>query len=241
MNSAIYEGHVRHRRFSPKNHTFNYTMLLLALDLDEVKQLAECHVIFSLKKFAPMSFFQDDYIKNEPGNLKQRIASKVSRLGGKWDGYKVVFMGQCRSFGFYFSPANFYFCYQESGECRYMLAEVSNTPWLERHYYLVDLQSDMKTKKTFHVSPFMDLDMTYHWRIKPPSNKVLVHIENHKDHKQFDATLAMTKQEITKRNLLKAWLSAPMMPFKVVAGIYWQAAKLFLKRIPFIAHPDTRG
>jgi len=153
----------------------------------------------------------------------------------------VVFMGQCRSFGFYFSPANFYFCYQESGECRYMLAEVSNTPWLERHYYLVDLQSDMKTKKTFHVSPFMDLDMTYHWRIKPPSNKVLVHIENHKDHKQFDATLAMTKQEITKRNLLKAWLSAPMMPFKVVAGIYWQAAKLFLKRIPFIAHPDTRG
>ena len=188
-----------------------------------------------------MSFFQDDYVKDEPGNLKQRIASKVSQLGGKWDGDKVMFMGQCRCFGFYFSPANFYFCYQNDGECSYMLVEVSNTPWLERHYYLVDLQGDMKTKKDFHVSPFMDLDMQYHWRVKPPAEQVLVHIENHNDHKQFDATLAMKKCEITKRSLFKAWLSAPMMPVKVVIGIYWQAIKLFAKRIPFIAHPETRG
>lgn len=241
MNSAIYQGQVRHRRFSPKSHEFNYTMTQLALDLDEVEELAASHSVFSLKKFAPMSFFQADYVKNEPGNLKQRIASKVSQLGGKWDGEKVTLMGQCRCFGFYFSPANFYFCYQNDGECRYMLVEVSNTPWLERHYYLVDLQSDMKTKKNFHVSPFMDLDMQYHWRVKPPAEQVLVHIENHKDQKQFDATLAMKKREITKTSLFKAWLFAPLMPIKVVAGIYWQAAKLFAKRIPFIAHPETRG
>jgi DUF1365 family protein len=241
MNSAIYQGQVRHRRFSPKGHEFNYTMTQLALDLDEVKELAAAHLVFSLKKFAPMSFFQDDYVKDEPGNLKQRIASKVSQLGGKWDGEKVMFMGQCRCFGFYFSPANFYFCYQNDGECSYMLVEVSNTPWLERHYYLVDLQGDMKTKKDFHVSPFMDLDMQYHWRVKPPAEQVLVHIENHKDHKQFDATLAMKKCEITKKNLFKAWLSAPLMPVKVVVGIYWQAIKLFAKRIPFLAHPETRG
>ena len=216
-------------------------MTQLALDLDEVEALAATHSVFSLKKFAPMSFFQADYVKNEPGNLKQRIASKVSHLGGKWDGEKVTLMGQCRCFGFYFSPANFYFCYQNDGECRYMLVEVSNTPWLERHYYLVDLQGDMKTKKDFHVSPFMDLDMQYHWRVKPPAEQVLVHIENHKEHKQFDATLAMKKREITKSSLFKAWLSAPLMPVKVVAGIYWQAAKLFAKRIPFIAHPETRG
>lgn len=216
-------------------------MTQLALDLDEVEELAASHSVFSLKKFAPMSFFQADYVKNEPGNLKQRIASKVSQLGGKWDGEKVTLMGQCRCFGFYFSPANFYFCYQNDGECRYMLVEVSNTPWLERHYYLVDLQSDMKTQKDFHVSPFMDLDMQYHWRVKPPAEQVLVHIENHKDQKQFDATLAMKKREITKTSLFKAWLFAPLMPIKVVAGIYWQAAKLFAKRIPFIAHPETRG
>ena len=135
MNSAIYQGQVRHRRFSPKSHEFNYTMTQLALDLDEVEELAASHSVFSLKKFAPMSFFQADYVKNEPGNLKQRIASKVSQLGGKWDGERVTLMGQCRCFGFYFSPANFYFCYQNDGECRYMLVEVSNTPWLERHYY----------------------------------------------------------------------------------------------------------
>lgn len=238
LNSAIYQGVVRHRRFEPKAHAFAYNMSMLALDIDELEALAHSNKLFSLKKFSVISFFESDYIKNEPGSIKQRIAHKVMNLGGQWDGAKVTFIGQCRCFGFYFSPANFYFCYQEDGECRYMLVEVSNTPWLERHYYLVDLRGDMKTDKTFHVSPFMDLDMRYHWQVKPPKNNVLIHIENHKTEKQFDATLTMKKQQFSNGNLFKAWLVTAMMPMKVVVGIYWQALKLFAKRIPFVAHPD---
>jgi len=241
MNSGIYRGQVRHRRFSPKPHSFNYNMYMLALDLNELDLVSDTSTLFSLKKFAPISFFQSDYVKGEPGNLKQRIASKVTQLGGNWDGAKVIFMGQCRNFGIYFSPANFFFCYNSDDECKTMLVEVSNTPWLERHYYLIDITKQQRTDKTFHVSPFMDLDMQYCWRVKAPSEKVLIHIENHKEEKVFDATVALTRCEFNRSNMLKTWLNTPAMTLKVVAGIYWQALKLFAKRIPFIAHPEARG
>jgi hypothetical protein len=216
-------------------------MYMLGLDLDELQLINRSSKLFNLKKFGAISFFENDYVKGEPGNLKNRIAEKVSRLGGNWDGSKVTFMGQCRNFGLYFSPANFFFCYDADGACRNMLVEVSNTPWLERHYYVVDIENPQLTDKTFHVSPFMDLEQKYLWRIKVPSERVLIHIENHKDDKMFDATVALTKCEFNGINMFKTWLSFPAMTIKIVLGIYWQALKLFAKRIPFVAHPNIKG
>ena len=130
-----------------------------------------------------------------------------------------------------------------------MLAEVSNTPWNERHYYLVDLLKDKSqqvSKKVFQVSPFMDLNMSYAWQVKPPScddDKLLVKIANQQfdeacgaNKTLFDASLILRKQPFNKRNLLKIWLQLPIMTLKVVAGIYWQALRLFIKKIPFIGY-----
>ncbi|MFM2600299.1 DUF1365 domain-containing protein [Vibrio fortis] len=182
----------------------------------------------------------------EPKTLKQRIALKVKSLGGQWsESNRVTMLAQCRCFGIYFSPINCFFCFDENLECRYMLAEVSNTPWRERHYYLIDMQQELKAKKDFHVSPFMDLDMTYHWKIKPPSRRTLVHIENHRDEqypgdkKVFDATLALEKQPMTASDIRQTLIRTPAMTTKVVLGIYYQALKLFIKKVPFISHPDS--
>ncbi|WP_158969810.1 DUF1365 domain-containing protein [Paraglaciecola sp. L3A3] len=238
LNSGIYEGQVRHRRFKHAQHSFSYSLYMLAIDLDELPELNKQSCLFGEKWYHPIRFQQKDYLKSEPGELRQRINNKVHELGGSWDGHRVLMVVQARCFGLYFSPINFYFCYNQQDHCSYMLAEVSNTPWKERHYYLVNIDTPQPTAKVFHVSPFMEMDMDYHWRVKAPAKSMLVHIENHQKNKVFDATLTMKKQSITATNLLATISSTPMMTLKIVLTIYWQALKLFIKKVPFVAHPE---
>jgi DUF1365 family protein len=251
-NSYIYHGKIIHRRFTPKAHSFDYTLYMLAIDLDDIEKTQKTKQgigIFGFSWFYPLRFMEKDYVKGEPYSLSERIRHKVERLSGHTDISKIVMLVQVRCFGLYFSPANFYFCYDEDDNCTQMLAEVSNTPWNERHYYLVNLldeNKDKTSKKVFQVSPFMDLAMTYFWHVNPPSSSddsLLVKIENKvvdKDtgdiHKIFDASLVMKKKPFTKKSLLAIWCQLPVMTMKAVLGIYWQALKLFVKRIPFIGY-----
>lgn len=242
-DSGIYQGRVRHRRFSPKARSFSYKFSMFGLDVDDLEGCTNRHWLFGQRWFNPVRFCEKDYVKSEPGSLKQRIASKVNKLGGHWDKSKVIMLAQCRALGVYFSPINLYFCFNSDNECQWMLAEVSNTPWNERHYYLVDIASDKLTDKAFHVSPFMPMEMKYLWKVKPIGNKAFVHLENHPNsgEKVFDATMALTKQPLSSMNLTKQWLSLPFAVMKVLALIYWQALKIILQGIPFIPYPKQRG
>jgi uncharacterized protein len=246
--SYIYMGNISHRRFSPKKHSFNYRLYMLALDVSEIEKKSNSLGLLGFSWYYPLHFVEKDYLPGEPNSLRQRITNKVNSLNGYCDIESILMLVQVRSFGIYFSPANFYFCYDRSGKCTQMLAEVSNTPWNERHYYLVDLQEEKKqvNKKVFQVSPFMDLDMSYFWHVIPPNkqaNKLVINIENKRldskgniTEKLFDASLVMHPKPLTKRNLTKVWCQLPFMSIKIIGSIYWQAFRLFLKRIPFLGY-----
>jgi hypothetical protein len=258
-HSKIYVGNISHRRFSPKKHSFSYSIYMLALDVNEMEQQRHASWLFGYSWFHPLKFVEKDYLKSEPGTLNQRIRNKVTQLAGdNIDISRLVMLVQVRCFGIYFSPANFYFCYDKNENCTHMLAEVSNTPWNERHYYLVALASKAEkvSEKSFQVSPFMDLNMAYFWQVKPPcenSDKLIINIENKRKNLQnvdsdesnklgdklFDATLFLHKEEFTTKRLLAVWCQLPVMTIKIVASIYWQALKLFIKGIPFIGYQKS--
>lgn len=246
--SYLYLGNISHRRFLPKKHSFKYSLYMLAIDVSDTENKSKSLGLLGFSWFYPLRFFEKDYLRGEPHSLRQRITNKVRLLNGYKDIEKIIMLVQVRCFGIYFSPANFYFCYDSAGKCTQMLAEVSNTPWNERHYYWVDLLSENEkvNRKAFQVSPFMDLDMSYFWHVKPPCNKdekLVINIKNKRvdnekniTEKLFDASLVMKKQPLTKTNLSKVWCQLPIMTVKVVFNIYWQALQLFIKRIPFLGY-----
>ncbi len=258
--SGIYQGSVRHRRFSPVDHKFSYNLYMLAIDLDETDDVYKQSWVLGQRWFNPLRIKQGDHFKSTDA-FKQNVLNKVNALQNVCPldlSTRVVMVTQARCFGLYFSPINFYFCYPKNNNgdeiCRYMLAEVSNTPWNQKHYYLIDLDTSQRSdglinKKVFHVSPFMQMDMEYRWKITPPNNNLLVHIENWplqntlqtgQIEKVFDATVALKKVPMTHKHLIKLIMTTPVMTAKIFAGIYWQALKLFIKKVPFIGHPETK-
>ena len=241
IHSCIYHGDVRHRRFQTREHSFSYEMFFIALDLDELEQ-TESVGWFRKNRFSPLSFRRSDYLGKAEQPLKQAVWDKVEELGGLSLQTRVLFVGQVRCFGVYFSPINLYYCYDKNDQLTYLLAEVSNTPWNQTHYYLIEMDSDKIIDKAFHVSPFLNLDMKYHWFVKAPNKHLSLHLENRgldkSQEKIFDATISMTRKPFNSKNIKQQVISIPMMTVKIVYGIYWQALKLCLKRIPFVPHPE---
>ena len=240
MSSHLLVGEVRHRRFTPVEHALNYPLFMPCLDLDELDDLEKSVRGFGKRWWHWARFKREDYLGE--GDLKHAVQDKVYELTGVRVSGRVEAVVHLRYLGIYFSPVNFYYLYDEKGNWRYLLAEVSNTPWNERHYYALDADDETtwNHSKQFHVSPFNPLEQQYVWRIKPLNKQLSIHLECHRDNKEFDATLKMAKQPFNSKVLVKHLISTPVMAVKVTAGIYWHAFKLWVKGAPFYSHPKYK-
>lgn len=200
MNSCLYQGVLRHRRLQPKAHHFVYRLFMAWLDLDELDKLPEAGI--RRNRLAAAAWYDADYPLGAP--LKALVLNRLESLTGCRPAGRVMLLTQLRYFGFHFNPVNFYYCYDEADTLRWVLAEVRNTPWNERHYYAVDGQQARPLEKAFHVSPFNPMDMVYHWRFNAPGKTLHMHIENHQASKVFDATFGPEPRAVDPRQPARA-------------------------------------
>ncbi len=239
--SALYKGKVYHQRFKPTQHKFDYDIYLfwLKLETEELATLSRELQYFSAEGKARVRFKREDYLGDPSVTLREAVLDRMTELneGNRLSG-DVFMLGQLRMWGWYFSPVNFYYLRNSEGKYTHMLAEVSNTPWNERHHYLVNLDTQDDTPKAFHVSPFNPMDMTYQWSISQPSTNLSLAMDCVRNEKEFSAGINLTKFTLDNANLTQALKRIPSMTIKTVAGIYWHALKLLLKRTPLYTHPE---
>lgn len=241
---AVYCGHVGHKRFLPKQHGFDYAYTSYWLDTAMLEQaILQKHGI-SCRYFAAISYRRQDYLAGA-ADLYQAVCDKVALLGGQKAVAKVYVLTPLANWGYYFSPLTLYYCYDEQAEFCYLLAEVSNTPWNERHYYLQTIDTELaqyKNEKAFHVSPFNPMDMQYHWQIPQPGEQLFCSITNFKQQKAvFSAWFKLqrfTLDAVSRRRIL---IRHPWQNVQIMWRIYWQALKLFIKGVPFYSHSKSKG
>lgn len=246
--SAIYHGVVRHRRYSPKKHQFRYQVFMMYFDLDELDEVLALSPWWSKKAFRLARFKRSDYFGDHRIALKQAVLAKVNKeLGTELSG-PVRVLTNCRYFGFIINPITIYYCFDEQDQLSAMLLEVTNTPWKERIPYVLLCdpmirQQRIVFNKQMHVSPFHPMNHVYDWRSTTPGKKLAVHMQNReRDNKNncvFDATLSLTRTSVSRVSLAKVLVTYPVMTMKVLLGIYWQALKLWRKKVPLHSHPSN--
>jgi uncharacterized protein len=247
MHSALYTGRLRHRRYAPQPRAFDYRLFMAWLDLAELERVFRDRWFWSTGRPALAWMKRADYLGDPGLSLDEAVRERVARETGVRPAGPVRLLTHLRMFGHCFNPVSFYYCYDARGErVETVLAEITNTPWNERHAYVLPAGSSIgrgralrfRFDKAFHVSPFLPMDLGYDWRFTEPGERLAVHMENFQGGlKVFDATLALERREISGASLAAALARFPFMTVQVLGAIYWQALRLWARRTPYYAHP----
>ena len=248
LSSAIYTGHVWHRRFSPKSHAFRYRVFMLYLDLAELNQVFSLSAFWSKNKFALAHFKRSDFYGGNKLSISDSVRLKVEQELGFRPKGPIRLLTNIRYWGYIINPISCYYCFDSKDEnLEAVLLEVTNTPWGERHAYVLDCDSSINNQKllfnkTLHVSPFLPMDMQYEWQGSTPNDSLKFKLTNYRNNeKVFDAGVNFQRQTISNKSLNSLLWRFPLMTLQVFIGIHWQALKLWLKGIKIFKHQAHQG
>jgi DUF1365 family protein len=232
LASGLYPGVVTHTRLKPRRHALRYDIFMLLLDLDELEMLDRGLKLFSLRRFSLTGFDPRRHGDGSKTPLKAQVEAQLAAAGITHGGpVRLLAMPQILGMGF--NPLTVYFCHRADGALSAILYEVNNT-FGERHSYLIPAEDAPVVKqaceKGFYVSPFMDMALSYAFRVRPPADQVQVLVDvDDADGRVLATGFAGQRQDLTDRNLLRAWLTHPWMTLGVVAAIHLEAVFIFLK------------
>ena len=239
INSYIYNGKVIHKRFKPKEHFFKYNVFSLFIDLSELDQLNDSINFFSLNRFNLISFYEKDHGDRDGSSLMEWVKNNLSINKISTDNIRVKLLCYPRILGYVFNPLSIFFVYDKNENLISILYEVKNT-FGEQHTYVFKVESDNKLiqnncSKKFHVSPFIEMDCNYFFRILYPGEKLSVVIDQYdQEGKILFASQDGERCNLTSKNLMKSYLKHPLMTFKIISAIHFEAFKLWIKGIRFI-------
>lgn len=247
MRSAVYFGRVAHRRLDAVGHAFGYGHFLLALELSELEQVFAGRWFWSNERANLASLRRRDCLGGEGSlGLADAVRARVERELGRRPGGAIFLLTQPRFAGYVFNPVSFYYCEDERGELDAIVAEITNTPWNERHSYVLDARLCESGRvvarfpKRFHVSPFQPMQQEYRWCFGELGPELEIGMTNLEAGKPvFEATLALRRRALDGRSLARALLACPGFSLRSIAAIYWQALRLRLKGAPFHDHPAS--
>ncbi|MFA9460993.1 DUF1365 domain-containing protein [Thiohalorhabdus methylotrophus] len=247
VHSAIYAGTVVHRRYRPVYHAFRYRLFLLYLDLAELDTVFRHRWLWSVERPNLASFRRADHLGPSEQPLDASVRDLVEVRTGRRPAGAIRLLTHLRYFGYCMNPVSFYYCWDPAdAHLETIVAEVSNTPWGERHCYVLDAAGQKDTgrrhhfrfPKDFHVSPFMGMEDTYDWRFTEPGTRLAVVMRNEGGEGcHFEAAMGLRRRPLDGSNLARVLARHPFMTGRVVAGIYAQAFRLWRKGAHFHPHP----
>lgn len=246
---GLYVGSVRHRRLRPRAHAFTYPVFMAYLDIDHLEALCAVSPRLGYNRWAWAGFDQRDHLGDPALPLRERFRRDAEAQGFAFPEGPALLLTNLRYWGYCFNPVSYLYCHDPEGRLVLIAAEVTNTPWKERHVYWMKVAdgqvgkggASFRVPKVFHVSPFMAVEGHYRWAFGQPGHHLKVHISEFSGEEFFfDASLSMTKAPWAASEIHRVLWRFPWMTLKVITAIHWEALKLWIKRTPVHTHPGKR-
>tara|TARA_B100001029_G_scaffold152733_1_gene135941 strand:- start:315 stop:1082 length:768 start_codon:yes stop_codon:yes gene_type:complete len=237
--SCIYTGNVIHKRFKPKKHFFKYKVFSLFLDLSEIQLISKENLFFSYNKFNLISFFDKDHGDRDDSSLKDWIIKNLKQQDIETNNIKIKLLCYPRILGYVFNPLSIFFIYDKNSSLIAIFYEVKNT-FGEQHTYFFKIEKKTKLvenecKKKFFVSPFMDLESNYYFKIFYPEETLSIIIDQRdKEGKLLYASQYGKRSALSSKNLLFSFLKHPLMTFKIISAIHYEALRLWIKGVKLV-------